>query len=242
MALGVVFMSGSGLVEAAANKLTIRWLGQACFLVTSPKGTKVLMDPVPSDIGYSHSPVQADVITISHEHFDHTNVKLAQGNPKILRGLSGNTWNKIDTNVGDVHIRSVGVYHDTKKGALRGLDAIFILEVAGTNIVHLGDLGHVLDDSQVKAVGKVDVLLIPVGGFYTIDAKDATSVVEQLSPKRLIIPMHYKTDVLTIKELAPVDGFLAKKSGVQRVDSNVYELDLSGKPTGPASIIVLDYK
>jgi L-ascorbate metabolism protein UlaG (beta-lactamase superfamily) len=108
----------------------------------------------------------------------------------------------------DVSIRSVGVYHDDKRGAVRGLDTVFIFEVGGLRIAHLGDLGHVLDDDQLEAIGSVDVLLVPVGGATTLDAYQATRVIDQLHPRLMIIPMHYKTDAL--------DLFLERKANVRR--------------------------
>ena len=96
----------------------------------------------------------------------------------------------------DVAVRSVGVYHDDKRGAERGLDTVFVFEVGGMRIAHLGDLGHVLDDDQLAAIGSVDVVLVPVGGVTTIDAHQATRVVDQLHPRLMVVPMHYKTDAL----------------------------------------------
>ena len=128
----------------------------------------------------------------------------------------------------DVAIRSVGVYHDEEKGEKRGLNAVFVFEVGGLRMAHLGDLGHLLTDEQLPAIGPVDVVLVPVGGFFTIDAAQATKVIEQLKPRTIVMPMHYKTDVLTIKELAPVDAFLQGKAKVRREKGNVLSL-ASGK-------------
>ena len=147
----------------------------------------------------------------------------------------------------DVSIRSVGVYHDEEMGKKRGLNAIFVFEVDGLRLAHLGDLGHLLDDKQLADVGPIDVALVPVGGFYTIDAAQATKVIDQLKPRLIVIPMHYKTDVLTIKELAPVDAFLTGKK-VRRQKGNTLSLpvaSIAGKPAGKpaaAEVVVLDYK
>ena len=101
---------------------------------------------------------------------------------------------------------------------------MFVFEVGGLRIAHLGDLGHLLTDQQLSEIGSVDVVLIPVGGFFTIDAAQATKVVDQLKPRLIVMPMHYKTDVLTIKELAPVDAFLAGKTKVRRETGNTITL------------------
>ena len=130
------------------------------------------MDPIPKGIGYElPQGFKADVVTISHEHVDHNNVGFVTGKPRVLRGLTADKkgWTRVDEKVKDVSIRSVGVYHDDERGAARGLDTVFIFEVGGVRIAHLGDLGHVLNDEQLAAIGAVDVLLVPVGGTFTID-------------------------------------------------------------------------
>lgn len=233
------------VARAAAPPTTkLTWYGQSCFLLESANGTRVLMDPIPNGIGYTPpTDIRADVVTISHEHPDHNNVALVQGKPRVLRGLTADKkgWNKIDEKVKDVSIRSVGVYHDEEKGAKRGLNTIFVFESNGVRIAHLGDLGHLLTDAQLSAVGQVDVVMIPVGGFYTIDARQATRVIDQLRPRLIVIPMHYKTDVLTIKELATVDAFLQDKPNVRREERNT--IDITGVKRRPsAEIVVLNYK
>jgi L-ascorbate metabolism protein UlaG (beta-lactamase superfamily) len=246
-ALAVMAVPGALLVARAAApgpaaKLT--WYGQACFLLESAGGTRVVMDPIPGAIGYTPpADLKADVVTVSHEHGDHNNVALVQGKPKVLRGLTEDKkgWVRVNEKAGDVAIRSVGVYHDEEKGAKRGLNAVFVFEVAGVRIAHLGDLGHLLDDKQVSAIGNVDVVLIPVGGFFTIDARQATRVVDQLRPRLIVVPMHYKTDVLTIKELATVDAFLAGKPNVRREKGNT--LSITGVKARPSTeVVVLNYK
>ena len=246
---------------AAPAKLTLTWHGQACFVLQSPSGTRVVMDPIPGEIGYTPpGDIAADAITISHEHQDHNNVALVKGKPKILRGLTEDKkgWTSVKAKVKDVSIRSVGVYHDPNQGKDRGLNAVFVFEAAGQRIAHLGDLGHELTDQQLKEIGPVDVVLVPVGGTYTIDAAGATRVIEQLRPSTIVIPMHYKTDVLKIP-LATVDAFLAGKATVRRETGNVLELgpgrgsakgkgkakgkskDEAGAAGGP-EIVVLNYK
>ena len=185
---------------APAGKLT--WYGQACFLLETAAGTRILMDPFSKGIGYEvPQGFKADIVTISHEHADHNNVGFVVGKPRVIRGLTADKkgWARVDEKVKDVSIRSVGVYHDDQRGAARGLDTVFIFEVGGVRIAHLGDLGHVLNDDQLTAIGAVDVLLVPVGGRFTIDGLAATRVVEQLRPRIMVIPMHYKTEAVTIK-------------------------------------------
>lgn len=226
-------------------KVTLTWLGQACFVLETAAGTRVVIDPIPKGVGYE-LPVglRADVVTVSHEHADHNNVGLISGgHARILRGLTADKkgWTKIDEKVKDVAIRTVGVYHDDKRGAERGLNTVFIFEVAGLRIAHLGDLGHLLDDKQLSAIGSVDVVLVPVGGFFTIDADRATRVIDQLRPRLVIVPMHYRTAVSTVTQLATVDEFLAGKANVRHLVGNV--LPLSAVKARPAAeIVVMGYK
>jgi L-ascorbate metabolism protein UlaG (beta-lactamase superfamily) len=229
---------------AAPPVAKLTWYGQSCFLLESASGTRVVMDPIPAGIGYTPpADLKADAVTVSHEHGDHNNVALVPGKPRILRGLTADKkgWVKIDEKVKDVSIRSIGVYHDEEKGAQRGLNTVFLFQVGGVRIAHLGDLGHLLSDAQLSAIGSVDVVLIPVGGTYTIDAAQATRVIDQLRPRLIIVPMHYKTDVLTIKELATVDAFLAGKPNVRRETGN--SIPITGLKARPSTeVVVLNYK
>jgi L-ascorbate metabolism protein UlaG (beta-lactamase superfamily) len=225
-----------------AGKLT--WYGQSCFLLETAAGTRIVMDPFSKGIGYEvPQGLKADVVTISHEHADHNNVAFVVGKPRVIRGLTADKkgWARIDEKVKDVSIRSVGVYHDAERGAVRGLDTVFIFEVGGVRIAHLGDLGHVLNDEQLAAIGAVDVLLVPIGGAFTIDALKATRVVEQLRPRIMVIPMHYKTDAVTIKELEPLAPFVDRKRNVRHEPSNTIALSpMKARPA--AEIVVLGYR
>jgi L-ascorbate metabolism protein UlaG (beta-lactamase superfamily) len=233
------------VVHAAPRPVAyLTWYGQSCFLLESANGTRVVMDPIPGNIGYL-PPVDlhADAVTISHEHQDHNNLAMVRGKPRILRGLTPDKkgWMKIDEKVKDISIRSVGVYHDDKKGAEIGLDTVFIFEVGGVRIAHLGDIGHTLTDQQISDIGSVDVVLVPVGGVWTVNAHKATDVVDQIRPRLAAIPMHYRTDVLTIKELATVDGFLVGRSNVRHeTDARLAITGLRSRPS--AETVVMRYQ
>ncbi|HVZ74162.1 MAG TPA: MBL fold metallo-hydrolase [Polyangia bacterium] len=242
VALGALVMHARAAGPPVIGKLT--WLGQSAFVLETATGTRIVMDPIPKGLGYDlPAGLKADAITISHEHPDHNNVGLVVNKPRVLRGLTADKkgWTKIDEKVKDVAVRSVGVYHDDQKGAQRGLNTVFIFEVGGLRIAHLGDLGHLLTDDQLSAIGSVDVALVPVGGTYTLDAYQATRVIDQLHPRLVVVPMHYKTDALTIKELATVDEFLERKANVRREPTNT--LTLTPVKARPAvQIVVLNYK
>jgi L-ascorbate metabolism protein UlaG (beta-lactamase superfamily) len=247
VAAGLVLAAAAGAAARAARSpvlCKLSWLGQSCFVLETAAGTRIVMDPIPKGLGYN-LPVglKADAVTISHEHADHNNVGLLVNKPRILRGLTADKkgWSKIDEKVKEVSIHSVGVYHDENRGAERGLNTVFVFEVGGMRIAHLGDLGHTLTDDQLSEIGSVDVVLVPVGGAFTIDAHQATRVVDQLHPRLMVIPMHYKTDVSTVKELAGVDAFLEGKPNVRREATNTIPLStLKARPG--TEVVVLGYK
>jgi L-ascorbate metabolism protein UlaG (beta-lactamase superfamily) len=206
----------AGVDNGAAG---LRWFGQSMFLLESPGGTTVLLDPF-NDIGYTiPPPLDTDAATITHEHPDHNNGGLAGTAATVLKGLTADGWADIDETFGDVRIRSVRTFHDAAQGSERGRNAVFVFETAGLTIAHLGDLGHVLDDEQIASIGPVDVLMVPVGGAFTIDAAQATEVTQQLSPSA-VFPMHYKTDKIAFP-LATAEAFLAGKTVQQVGDTTI---------------------
>ncbi len=192
--------------------MELRYCGHATFCLTSG-GTTIVIDPFNDDIGYPKPQVSPAAVVISHEHFDHNNVGLVQGKPKVLRGLAdeGKNWAKLDERVGPFHVTGVPTYHDNEQGKARGKSTVTIYEVEGMRVVHLGDLGHLLSDEQVRAIGAVDVLMIPVGGFYTIGPAEADQVMAQLKPK-VVIPMHFKTKVNESWPIGTLDDYLKGKT------------------------------
>jgi L-ascorbate metabolism protein UlaG (beta-lactamase superfamily) len=232
------------LVAGSAPVARLTWFGQSCFLLEAASGTRIVMDPIPNGLGYTPpQELRADAVTVSHEHGDHNNIALIGGKTRVLRGLTADKkgWTRIDEKVKDIAVRAVGVYHDEELGKKRGLNTVFLFEVGGIRIAHLGDLGHLLSDQQLSAIGSVDVVLVPVGGAFTIDARQATRVIDQLRPRLIVVPMHYKTDVLTIKELATVDAFVSGRTDVRREKGNT--LDLTPvKRRASAEVVVLNYK
>jgi L-ascorbate metabolism protein UlaG (beta-lactamase superfamily) len=209
--------------------MKIKYLAHAAFLITSEKGTRILTDPYETSPGLNHGAIKetADIVTVSHEHGDHNNVSAVKGNPKIV---------KASEEVKGINIKAVITAHDDKGGSQRGKNTIFCFNIDGINVCHAGDLGHELTVDQIKAIGNVDVLMIPVGGFFTIDARTATKVCDQVKPK-VIIPMHYKTDKLNFP-IAGVENFLQGKNNVTHSNQNEIEFK-AGKLPGAIQIIVL---
>lgn len=221
----VLLTLGSSAGFAAADTLTLRYYGQSFFLITTGGGTRIVLDPF-GNIGFPMpSGVDADAVFITHEHGDHNNAALIGGGAKVFRGLTITPlgWNAIRERVGDALVYSVPSFHDNEGGTTgRGFNTIFVLEVNGLRLAHLGDLGQAeLTAAQLSALGRVHVLLIPVGGApFTIGAAEATQITEQLQP-RLVIPMHYKTAARPTWPGADEQGFLAGKRGVQRTGTTV---------------------
>ena len=211
--------------------MKIKYLGHATFVITSNAGVKIITDPYETgpDLTYGKITESADIVTVSHEHFDHGNVAAVKGNPEVVNRAGRSVAKGIGFN-------GIASYHDEAGGSLRGDNIIFCFEMDGVRVCHLGDLGHRLDDKQLKEIGSVDVLLIPVGGFYTIDAKVATEVCNQLKP-RVIIPMHYKTEK-GLAGISGVEGFLSGKANVSRPDSSQAEFK-PGELPATVQIIVL---
>jgi L-ascorbate metabolism protein UlaG (beta-lactamase superfamily) len=228
---------------AAEGKVTIRWHGQSFFEIITSKGTRIVTDPHAID-AYGRIHVQADLVLISHLHSDHTQVGVIDNKDKakIIYGLKvvnqREEWNPVDETFRDVKVRSLGVYHDTMQGMERGKNTIFIIDVDGMHIVFLGDLGHLLDAGQIRQIGPVDVLMIPIGGVYTINGSDAKTVVKQLKPTKYIIPMHYGTDVF--EDLLGPDEFLEDQKNVKKFPgNNELVVDPNFKPAEP--VIALLY-
>ncbi len=168
--------------------MRIKWYGQSCFLIVSENGVKIVTDPFGKLFPYHLPDVRSDIVTVSHEHMDHNNTKGLRGGFAL--------FNKpVETEVHGVIIKGVETYHDNAGGSKRGKNTVFIITVDEITICHLGDLGHVLTDDQIREIGRVDILLLPVGGRVTIGADEAATVKAQIQPV-ITVPMHYRTKAL----------------------------------------------
>lgn len=192
--------------------MQISWLGHSCFKIEAKANgdsVTILIDPFEDSIGIPMPKIKADIVLITHEHFDHDNLAAVKGEPTVIKGAG-------EYEVKKVNVYGVPTYHDEQNGAERGPNTCFRLEAEGLIVVHLGDLGHILTEEQLEYLEGADILLIPVGGKYTIDAKKASEVVSQIEP-RIVIPMHYKTPGIKV-DLEPVDGFL-KEMGAKKAET-----------------------
>lgn len=179
----------------------IRWHGHACFEIVTSRGKTIVIDPHDGrSLGLKPPQASADIVLISHEHFDHNAYAVvAKPNAKILSMSIGETL------IDDIKVVGIEAYHDKNKGKRRGRNVIYRVDVDGLSIVHLGDLGHVVG-KEGDRLKPIDILMVPVGGVFTIDAHEAWEVVEVLNPAT-VIPMHYWVKGLELP-LKPVDDFL----------------------------------
>jgi L-ascorbate metabolism protein UlaG (beta-lactamase superfamily) len=188
--------------------MEITWLGHSCFRIKGSEAA-VLTDPYSPDYGYDLGKPKADIITVSHQHADHNYIQ-AISDARVISGPG-------EYEIGGVLIIGVPTYHDDARGEKKGKNTVYLIEIDEVTVCHLGDLGHVLTSEQAEELGDVDILLIPVGGNYTIDAPQAAEVVRQIDPK-IVIPMHYQTPAVTM-DLEPVGRFL-KELGVGELESS----------------------
>jgi L-ascorbate metabolism protein UlaG (beta-lactamase superfamily) len=209
--------------------MKIEHLAHAAFLITTGSGVRIITDPYETSAGLKHGEINepADIVTVSHQHGDHNNVKAVGGNPRVVKEAG---------EVKGIKIKAVATAHDDKDGSERGKNTVFCFETDGMNVCHLGDLGHMLSDAQADAIGPVDVLMVPVGGFFTIDAATADKVGEKLKA-RVIIPMHYNTDKISFP-IKGVDAFLEGKNNVTRANTSEVELKADSLPDSPRVIVL----
>jgi len=180
--------------------MDITWLGHSCFLIKG-KEKGIVTDPCHPDLGYQLGEPKADLVTLSHFHPGHSYVEGVKGDPRQIRGPG-------EYEIGGTFVTGIASFHDDKKGQTRGKNTIYIIEMDGITLCHLGDLGHPLDSHLVEEIGDTGILFLPVGEVSTISVDTAIEIVRQLEPA-IVIPMHYKTQAFT-GNLSPVDKFLDK--------------------------------
>lgn len=181
--------------------MLITYQGHSQFLLESAQGLRVLTDPYDQRANFPVTEVTADVVTVSHSHGDHNYTQKVLGNPMIISTAG------VHTLPGGARAEAFPSFHDDSEGSKRGSNLLFKIHLDGLTIAHMGDLGHPLNEEQVNFLQGTHILLVPVGGFYTIDAAQAKVLVEKVGPK-MTIPMHYKTPQGGLTNIAPVEDFL----------------------------------
>lgn len=217
--------------------MIIRWLGQACVVIkqaaAGKQQTTLVMDPYEKGVGFVLPKVEAEVVSVSHDHFDHNNASAVGGRPFIITEAG-------EYEVAGFAIEAIASYHDTEKGNARGKNLIMRIETEEFSLAHFGDFGQgELSEEQIDALGEIDIAFIPVGGFYTIDGAGAVKIINQLEPK-VAVPIHYQIPGLAIKELEGPEKFfsaMAQKPTVIEVDWKVKMADLPSEGTKVVQLI-----
>ena len=210
--------------------MDITWLGYSCFRIKGKEVT-VITDPYPPGLGYSLGRPQADIVTVSHSHPEHSYTQGISGGTKVIKGPG-------EYELKGTFITGIATWHDANEGQKLGKNTVYLLELDSLILCHLGDLGHQLSSELIEELGDIDVLFLPVGGVSTIGGATAAEIVRRLTPK-VAIPMHYKTATLK-KELEPVDKFLKEMGIKENVSQPKLSVSRSNLPTS-TQVTVLDY-
>jgi len=209
--------------------MIITWLGHSAFKIES-KDITLVTDPYDPKIGFKFPKITADIVTISHDHFDHAYAEGVAGEPFIIDSAG-------EYEIKEVFVMGLPSFHDKKEGADRGGNIIYKIELENITIAHLGDLGHVLTDEQTEKLQGVDILMIPVGGNYTIDYQEAMEIINQLEP-RVVIPMHYALPGLKV-DIEKVDKFCKEMGCSPSETLDKYKITRKDLPTEETQVILL---
>lgn len=213
--------------------MKITWLGHSSFMLEESTGTTIVTDPYHSYVGYDMPKVDADIVTVSHAHNDHNCISNVGGNPTVLNRAGA-------YEIGGVHIMASRSYHDNQKGAERGNNLIFKYRMDGVDVCHMGDIGEDCNPVLVESIMPINVLLIPIGGNYTIDANMAKEYVDRIMPD-VVIPMHYKTKDCDF-DIDKIHDFinLFDDENVVYIDGNTVEFDRADFDGEETKVFVLE--
>lgn len=213
--------------------MLISYLGHSCFKLQDkigPEGVVVVTDPFDKSLGLKIPNFEADIVTLSHEHPNHSNSAALRSDPFVVDAPG-------EYEIKGVMAQGIKTFHDEKSGAERGANIVFRIEIDGIAIGHLGDLGHVLSDEELEQLGVIDILLVPVGGKYTLETKKVIEVINQIEP-RIVIPMHYKLPGAK-SDLEGPEKFI-KELGVEPKLEEKLKLSKKDLPQEGMSLIVLE--
>lgn len=215
--------------------MKIKWNGHASFTITSDNGTVIVTDPYNPDsyedeLTYDLVRDRADGALVSHEHLDHSYAEGLSGEPEVLKGPG---------EIKGIAVTGINTFHDDSGGSKRGKNMVFRFTVDGITICFLGDLGHLLSQEQIRSIGPVDILLVPVGGTYTLDADMALQVVNAVRPK-VAVPMHFQTEKCHFP-ISGVDAFLAGVKDTKILGRSEIELSSDSLPEKGTEVWVLDH-
>lgn len=208
--------------------MTISWFGQSCFRIEAKEGS-ILTDPFSKDIGLKTPKIKDDLVLVSHNHYDHNNVEGAGPETFIIK-------NPGEYEKNGIAVLGIHSYHDKSEGKERGSNTIYVIKAEDMTVCHLGDLGQEkLDEKQVEEIGDVDILMIPVGGSYTINYKEAVEAISQIEPK-IVIPMHYKVKDLNI-DIESADKFV-KELGLTPEKVDKFKIIKKNLPTEEVKLVM----
>jgi len=213
--------------------MNIIWYGQSCFKIQS-KDIVLITDPFDKKIGLRPPFGSADIVTISHNHYDHNNFQVIKNNPFIIDSAG-------EYEIKKVTIKGIDSYHDNQEGKERGRNIIYVTEMEGIKICHLGDFGQdALINGQLEKIGQIDILFIPVGGVFTIDWKLASSIISQIEP-RIIIPMHYKISGVKgeLLKLDTVDKFCKERGVSSKEAVNKFSIKKKDLPQEGSETVIM---
>lgn len=223
--------------------LEINYYGHACIKLSFENQYSIIIDPFSSN--YPIPSTDADLIISTHEHPDHFNPNFLNKKVEIIVGTknNGKDWNIINRETKGIKIWNIPVYHDNSKGSQRGKNSIIVIEGDGLKIVHMGDIGHLLNKEELSKLKNVDLLFIPVGGFFTLDIKDVITTIKEISPK-VVIPIHYKTEYTKDWPILPLSNFLKEaEKDFKIVSLNTNNIKLSQRDLpNKTEIWILNYK
>ncbi len=196
--------------------MQVTWLGHSCFLVKASNGKRIVMDPYNQKVGMLPQELTADVVTVSHHHFDHDYIQAVKGRPVVVDKAGRHEFDGF-------RVTGIPSWHDDQMGAKRGPNMIFIVESEGIRLCHLGDLGVIPSKDELLRLEGIDMLLIPIGGTFTIDPKEADKLVSTIKPK-IVMPMHYSMEP-GFPALRPLSDFTDGKQGVVEHGAREYRLE-----------------
>lgn len=247
-ALLLALLPASRAQDDPPPAVKLRWYGQSFFQLETSGKQSVVFDPhaIPT---FGTPRVSADITLVSHPHNDHAQPEVLAEKGRVFVGVTGGPdgkrgdWARVDEKVKNTRVRTVATFHDAAMGMTRGKNAAWVVEADGLVFCHLGDLGHELTPDLVKAIGPVDVLMVPVGGIYTINGEQAKRVVDQIRPKRFVLPMHY--GVPGFEDLAGPDEFLGefKDKDVRRAtETNELVIPVDAKAPDAPTVVLLGWR
>ena len=204
--------------------MKLEYIGHACFRLTAADGTRVITDPYDDSVGIAMLPLEAELVTMSHGHHDHCCEEMLRSAPRIVRGTDS-------AHAGSVTTHAYASWHDDARGAKRGESCVRVFEADGLRVVHMGDQGCMPAPDVLAAIDHADVMLVPVGGFYTVDARGAKAICEAVHP-RCVVPMHFRTEHGAYSVIGDQHAFLALMGAPDAKPVDVLTIEPGKVPEG----------